>query len=151
MRFTLERILNIWKDRKIYADERIDEFKRVLHATPISVAAGGGDESSTPPTPTASTATSGKRSLDSAALASPPQQQQSKASKMAKTLSESRVLRSATLERSNSSGAFSENTENNEADMSKRARVASNERTAALLLEAQNAAAITAGERNSTV
>lgn len=33
MRFTLERILNIWKDRKIYPDEKINEFKRILHST----------------------------------------------------------------------------------------------------------------------
>jgi regulator of Ty1 transposition protein 103 len=34
IRFTLERILNIWKDRKIYADEKIDELKKILHSTP---------------------------------------------------------------------------------------------------------------------
>ena len=34
LRFTLERIFNIWKDRKIYPDEKIEEFKKVLHSTP---------------------------------------------------------------------------------------------------------------------
>lgn len=34
MRFTLERILNIWKDRKIYPDETIDELKVILHSQP---------------------------------------------------------------------------------------------------------------------
>lgn len=32
-RFTVERILNIWKDRKIYSDESIDKFRNKLHAT----------------------------------------------------------------------------------------------------------------------
>ena len=31
-RFTLERILNIWKDRRILADDKIAELKRKLHA-----------------------------------------------------------------------------------------------------------------------
>lgn len=34
LRFTLERIFNIWKDRKIYRDEKIKEFKEILHAQP---------------------------------------------------------------------------------------------------------------------
>lgn len=34
IRFTLERILNIWKDRKIYPDDKIDQLKKVLHSTP---------------------------------------------------------------------------------------------------------------------
>ena len=33
LRFTLERILNIWKDRKIYPDEKIEELKKILHTT----------------------------------------------------------------------------------------------------------------------
>jgi regulator of Ty1 transposition protein 103 len=33
VRFTLERILNIWKDRKIYPDEKIEELKKILHTT----------------------------------------------------------------------------------------------------------------------
>ncbi len=33
-RFTLERIFNIWKDRRIYNDEAIKKFKDVLHAQP---------------------------------------------------------------------------------------------------------------------
>ncbi len=33
MRFTLERILNIWKDRKIFEDDTIDKFKALLHST----------------------------------------------------------------------------------------------------------------------
>ena len=33
MRFTLERILNIWKDRKIYPDESIENLRRILHTT----------------------------------------------------------------------------------------------------------------------
>lgn len=33
-RFTLERIFNIWKDRKIYPDETIKKLKTVLHAQP---------------------------------------------------------------------------------------------------------------------
>ena len=33
MRFTLERILNIWKDRKIYPDENIENLKSILHKT----------------------------------------------------------------------------------------------------------------------
>ena len=33
MRFTLERILNIWKDRKIYPDENIEGLKSILHKT----------------------------------------------------------------------------------------------------------------------
>ena len=33
VRFTLERILNIWKDRKIYPDEKIEELKKILHGT----------------------------------------------------------------------------------------------------------------------
>jgi regulator of Ty1 transposition protein 103 len=28
IRFTLERILNIWKDRKIYPDDKIDQLKK---------------------------------------------------------------------------------------------------------------------------
>ena len=31
LRFTLERILNIWKDRKIFPDNRIEQFKIALH------------------------------------------------------------------------------------------------------------------------
>jgi regulator of Ty1 transposition protein 103 len=31
-KFTLERILNIWKDRKIYPDKTIDKFKATLHS-----------------------------------------------------------------------------------------------------------------------
>jgi regulator of Ty1 transposition protein 103 len=31
LRFTLERILNIWKDRKIFPDNRIEQFKSALH------------------------------------------------------------------------------------------------------------------------
>lgn len=31
-RFTLERILNIWKDRKIYSEEVIDSYRKVLHS-----------------------------------------------------------------------------------------------------------------------
>ncbi len=34
IRFTLERILNIWKDRKICDDEMIDQLKSILHSTP---------------------------------------------------------------------------------------------------------------------
>lgn len=34
LRFTLERIFNIWKDRKIYRDEKIKEFKEILHSQP---------------------------------------------------------------------------------------------------------------------
>lgn len=33
IRFTIERILNIWKDRKIYPDESIDKYKAKLHST----------------------------------------------------------------------------------------------------------------------
>lgn len=33
-RFTLERIFNIWKDRKIYPDETIKKLKTILHAQP---------------------------------------------------------------------------------------------------------------------
>ena len=36
VRFTLERIFNIWKDRKIYPDEKIEEFKRIMHTTKFS-------------------------------------------------------------------------------------------------------------------
>lgn len=32
-RFTVERILNIWKDRKIYPDEQIEKFRQKLHST----------------------------------------------------------------------------------------------------------------------
>ena len=31
LRFTLERILNIWKDRKIFPDNQIEQFKSALH------------------------------------------------------------------------------------------------------------------------
>jgi regulator of Ty1 transposition protein 103 len=31
--FTLERILNIWKDRKIYADEKIENLRNALHTS----------------------------------------------------------------------------------------------------------------------
>lgn len=30
-RFTLERILNIWKDRKIYQDETIEKYRKLIH------------------------------------------------------------------------------------------------------------------------
>lgn len=33
IRFTVERILNIWKDRKIYPDEQIEKFRQKLHGT----------------------------------------------------------------------------------------------------------------------
>lgn len=33
-RFTLERIFNIWKDRRIYPDEVIKKFKVILHSQP---------------------------------------------------------------------------------------------------------------------
>lgn len=33
-RFTLERIFNIWKDRRIYPDDVIKRFKVILHAQP---------------------------------------------------------------------------------------------------------------------
>jgi len=33
-RFTLERIFNIWKDRKIYPDETIKKLKTILHSQP---------------------------------------------------------------------------------------------------------------------
>ncbi len=33
-RFTLERIFNIWKDRRIYNDETIKKFRDVLHSQP---------------------------------------------------------------------------------------------------------------------
>ncbi|RNA41091.1 regulation of nuclear pre-mRNA domain-containing 1B-like isoform X1 [Brachionus plicatilis] len=32
-RFTVERILNIWKDRKIYQDDQIEKFRQKLHST----------------------------------------------------------------------------------------------------------------------
>jgi regulator of Ty1 transposition protein 103 len=31
--FTLERILNIWKDRKIYSEKRLDDLKAIIHTT----------------------------------------------------------------------------------------------------------------------
>jgi hypothetical protein len=31
IRFTLERILNIWKDRKLFTDEVIDKYRHILH------------------------------------------------------------------------------------------------------------------------
>jgi regulator of Ty1 transposition protein 103 len=32
VRFTIERILNIWKDRRIYPDEAIEKYKRIIHS-----------------------------------------------------------------------------------------------------------------------
>lgn len=51
IRFTLERILNIWKDRKIFDDEVIDQYKAILHSTKSIVAS---PESHTPHTPSKS-------------------------------------------------------------------------------------------------
>ncbi len=31
IRFTLERILNIWKDRKLFTDEVIEKYRNILH------------------------------------------------------------------------------------------------------------------------
>jgi regulator of Ty1 transposition protein 103 len=60
LRFTLERILNIWKDRKIYADETINDLKNTLHTTKSL-------EASSPSTETSanSTATTIKTTNDS--------------------------------------------------------------------------------------
>lgn len=43
-RFSIERILNIWKDRKIYPDEQIERYRRILHASKPS----DGSSSSSP-------------------------------------------------------------------------------------------------------
>lgn len=38
-RFSIERILNIWKDRKIYRDDTIEKYRKILHsAKPIDSA-----------------------------------------------------------------------------------------------------------------
>ncbi len=31
VRFTLERILNIWKDRKLFTDDVIEKYRHILH------------------------------------------------------------------------------------------------------------------------
>ncbi|CAF0732888.1 unnamed protein product [Brachionus calyciflorus] len=52
-RFTIERILNIWKDRKIFPDEQIDKFRLKLHATKsiISTESPGGIKRKLSPDP----------------------------------------------------------------------------------------------------
>lgn len=48
-RFTIERILNIWKERKIFPDATIEKYKNILHATeanPNSSASASPDDGS---------------------------------------------------------------------------------------------------------
>ena len=53
VRFTLERILNIWKDRKIFADEELEKMRKTLHETKQI------DQLNSPPLTTDSPANSG--------------------------------------------------------------------------------------------
>lgn len=95
-RFTLERILNIWKDRKIYQDETIEKYRKLIHTA--------AKNNPSPPNGSTAPTTDFKKPNETSTSVTPNKQQPTDSSNKPSAIAEDQKKRKLSVDEQNKSG-----------------------------------------------